>query len=57
MAKLRDACAREGIEFRLGGPYRMRIIRMTASKNDKSDAEKIADLLGRGAFPARRPGG
>jgi len=57
VAKLRDACAREGIKFGLGGPHKTRIIRMTAGKNDKSDAEKIADLLGRGAFPARRPGG
>ena len=26
-------------------------------QNDKGGAEKIADLLGRGALPARRPGG
>ena len=51
-SKLRDACAKERIEFKLGSPYKMRIIWMTANKNDKSDAEKIADLLRRDAFPA-----
>ena len=57
VAKLRGACARERIEFGLGSPCKTRIVRMTAGKNDKGDAEKIAGLLGRGAFPARRPGG
>lgn len=51
-AKLCDACAKEKIEFKLGSPYKMRIIWMTANKNDKNDAEKIADLLRRDAFPA-----
>ena len=55
VAKLRGACAGEGIEIGFGSTYKTRIIRTTAGKNDKSDAEKIADLLGRGAFPARCP--
>ena len=51
-SKLCDACMREKAEFKLGNPYKMKVIWMTANKNDKNDAEKIADLLRRDAFPA-----
>lgn len=51
-AKLCDMCAKENVEFKLGSPYKMRIIWMSSNKNDKNDAEKIADLLRRDAFPA-----
>ena len=50
--KLCDACIKEGIEFKLGSPFKMKIIWMSGNKNDKNDAEKIADLLRRDAFPA-----
>lgn len=51
-AKMADVCAKEKVEFKLGSPYKMKVIWMTSNKNDKNDAEKIADLLRRNAFPA-----
>ena len=50
--KLCNASIKEGIEFKLGSPHKMRIIWMSSNKNDKNDSEKIADLLRRNAFPA-----
>ena len=50
--KLFNACRKDGIEFKLGSPHKMKIIWMSANKNDKNDAEKIADLLRRDSFPA-----
>lgn len=50
--KLYNACVKEKIEFKLGSAYKMKIIWMSGNKNDKNDAEKIADLLRRDAFPA-----
>ena len=50
--KLASVCSKDNVEFKMGSPYKMRIIRMTSNKNDRKDAEKIADLPRRDAFPA-----
>ena len=50
--KLCDTCMKEEVEFKLGNPFKMKIIWTSSNKNDKNDAEKIADLLRRDAFPA-----
>ena len=50
--KLCDTCMKEGIEFKLGSPIKMKIIWSSSNKNDKNDAEKMADMLRRDAFPA-----
>ena len=60
MAKMRDACAREGIEFRLGSPYKTRIIRMTANRTTRATPKRSRTCSGaapfrRAARAARRP--
>lgn len=50
--KLCSACIKEGIEFSLGSPFKVKVVWMTSNKNYKKDAETIADLLRRNALPA-----
>jgi transposase len=46
-----DGCVEHGLEVYLGNPYYMKAISCDKRKNDRLDAEKIANLLRAGMFP------
>jgi transposase len=48
---LADLCREEGIAFRLGHAWEMKVIHGSKTKNDRIDSEKIAQLLRVGLLP------